>query len=169
MSSSNKGDTAPTTKVNKLVNKVVNEVIETPIAVLKEKIKETPREEIVDRIQAMTSELIRLQYSLREYSIVDWYDNELDDCRKKLHDVFERNRDFFKSGANGDNWLALCGTSKKPVNVKGFEEFLGTSGDNNGPYWFCYFKDAETLNKAIDMMRKRDTNKLLCVPLFKAE
>ena len=161
--------TDSTTKVNQLVNKVVNDVIETPIAVLKERIKETSKDEIVQRIQAVTAELIRLQYSLREYSIVEWYDNGLDDRRKGLHDVFERNREFFKSGADGDNWLALCGTPKPPANIKGFEEFLGREEDDQGPYWFCYFKDAETLNRAIDKMRRRDTGKLLCVPIYKAE
>ena len=155
-------------KVNQLVNRVVNQVIETPIAVLQEKVKETPKEEIIERIQAVTAELIKLQYTLREYSIVEWYEKELDERRKHLHDVFERNRDFFKAGADGDNWLAICNTAKAPVNVKGFEKFLGTEADDQGPYWFAYFKDQEDLNKVIDDMRRRDTNKLLCVPIYKA-
>ena len=61
-----------TKKVNNLVNKVVNEAIETPIAILKERIKETPKEQLVEKIQATTTELIKLQYNLREYSIVEW-------------------------------------------------------------------------------------------------
>jgi hypothetical protein len=157
-----------TKKVNNLVNKVVNEAIETPIAILKERIKETPKEQLVEKIQATTTELIKLQYNLREYSIVEWYENELDDRRKHLHDVFERNREFFKAGANGDNWLAICNSTKTPANVKGFEEFNGTDADNQGPYWFAYFKDPTSLNRVIDSMRKRDTNKLLCVPLFRS-
>ena len=155
-------------QVNQLVNKVVNEVIETPIAVLKERVKTTPREQVIEKIQAVTAELIKLQYTLREYSMVEWYDKELDDRRKHLHDVYERNREFFKAGANGDNWLAICNPSKSPANVNCFEEFLGGESDDQGPYYFAFFKDAESLNKVIDDMRRRDTNKLLCVPIFKA-
>lgn len=154
---------------NELVNKIVRDVIETPIAVLKGKVKETPKSEVIEKFNAITAELLRLQYTLREYSIVEWYENELDDRRKHLHDVFERNREFFKAGAGGDNWLAICNTPNPPANVSGFEKFLGTAADDQGPYYFAYFKDQEALNKVLDNMRKRDTNKLLCVPIFKSK
>jgi hypothetical protein len=152
----------------RLVNKIVNDVIETPIAELKKRVKETPREKLLERYQALAAEMLKLQYNLREYSIVDWYENELDDRRKHLHDVFERNREFFKAGAGTDNWLALCNTAKPPANVKGFEKFDGQAVDDQGPYYFAFFKDQVSLNKVIDDMRRRDTNKLLCVPIFKA-
>lgn len=157
---------ATSAKVSNIVNKVVNEVIETPIAVLKEKVKDTTKEDILERIHAVTSELIRLQYSLREFSIVEWYDNELDDRRKHLHDVFEQKREFFKAGANGDNWLAITNADKAPANINGFEKL--EKQDDQGPYYFAYFKDTDALNVALTKMRTRDKNKLLCVPLFKA-
>lgn len=154
-------------KTRDLVNIVVNNTIETPIAEIRKKCAETTREDLIEKMNAHKMEMIKLQYQLREYSILEWYDNELDELRKHLHDVFERNRDFFKSGSRGENWLVL--STCNPTHIKGFEEFKGSSeADNQGPYYFKYYADGKEVAVAIDKMRKRDTNKVLVVPLFKA-
>lgn len=154
-------------RTKNLVDIIVNNTIETPIAEIREKCKATPREEVIEKINALKVELVKLQYQLREYSILEWYDNELDDSRKHLHDVFERNRDFFKAGSRGENWLVL--STNIPAHSKGFEEFKGScEEDNQGPYYFMYYTNNGDVAAAIDKMRKRDTNKILCVPLFKA-
>lgn len=154
-------------EIKNLVNVIVHNTIETPIATIIERTKEVPEKDIIEKINALKVELVKLQYRLREYAIADWYQNELDDLRKHLHDVFERNREFFKAGSKGENWLAL--STGIPSHTKGFEEFKGSSElDNKGPYYFRYFNDSNQMAVIIDRMRKRDTNKLLCVPLFKA-
>lgn len=149
-------------KVSSIVNAVVNDTIDTPIAVLKERYKDVDPEDVVSMLNATISEMIKLQYKLRELSIIEWYD-KLDDSRKHLHDVFERNREFFKAGAQSDNWLAL---SYKSFN--GYEQFNGLEADDKGPYHFKYFKNTEEMTDSMDRMRQRDVYKVLCTPLFKA-
>jgi hypothetical protein len=57
-------------------------------------------------------------------------------------------------------------TNKLPGIVKGFDEFNGgTPKDDQGPYFFKYCNNQDELNATIDKMRKRDTDKLLCVPI----
>ena len=157
------GDDENVQKVSRIVNAVVNDAIETPMRVLVEKTKDTSKEKLMEQMNALTAEMIKTQYALRELATVEWYKNQLDDLRKNLHDVFERHREFFKEGSGGANWLAIL--SVAPGRVKGFHEF---KADDKGPYYFRYFKDSNDLNACIDLMRRRDTNKMLCVPIFKA-
>lgn len=149
-------------KVSSIVNAVVNDAIETPMSVLIERTEKCSKDEILERYRATMSEMIKLQYRLREYSIVDWYKNELDDLRRNLHDVFEKNRDFFKAGSKGDNWLLLSNVNIERVNE--LEEF----NDGENVYYFAYFSTQDKVNECIDNMRKKDTYKVLCVPLFKS-
>jgi hypothetical protein len=160
-------------KVNQIVNHVVNDIIVTPIDVLIERAKTTTRGELIERLNATSAELIKIQYQLRELAVVAWY-QEQDALRQHLHHVFERNIEFFKAGSVAgtkagdkyDNWLILSTKQSKPIND--IEEFIGGKLDDQGPYYFTYFKDQETMKPVIDSMRVRDQNKMLCVPLFKA-
>jgi hypothetical protein len=172
MTDSGEGPTS-VQKVNQIVNHVVNDIILTPIDVLIERSKTTTRGELIERLNATSAELIKIQYQLREMAVVAWY-QEQDDLRQHLHHVFERHIDFFKAGSvagvkegdKPDNWLILSTQQTKPI--KGVEEFIGGKLDDRGPYYFTYFKDQETMKNVIDKMRVRDQNKMLCVPLFKA-
>jgi hypothetical protein len=153
-------------KLSRFVNAVVNDVIETPIQTLIEKTKDVTMDQLLERIHALTAELIKVQFEMREHAVVEWYQDELDDLRKHLHCVFERNRAFFKTGSRGQNWVSIMTTN--PQRVEGFEEFLGGEEDDQGPYYFKYYKNNEDMNGTIDKMRLRDTHKMLCVPMFKA-
>jgi glutamine phosphoribosylpyrophosphate amidotransferase len=165
---SNQPTTQPTTqqKITDIVNIVVNDTIETPIAVLQARCAIESREVLTERLHASVSEVIKLQYQLREMSIVDWYEGQ-DPLRQHLHQVFERHREFFKAGSNGDNWLAIATKQSKEYN--GFEQFNGMVEDTEGPYSFMYFQTTDDMVAVIDKMRLRDTNKLLCTPLYKSK
>lgn len=157
---SNPTPTEEQAKLAELMEKLTVSAIETPIDVLKERVSETPRQEIVDRLNALYSEMIKLQYRLREYATVEWYDT-LDDRRKHLHDVFEKNREFFKEGSGGKNWLFLSDVKPKHLTTETL--------DDEGEVYFTFFNDNETMNKALDNMRTREVNKCLCTPLFNVE
>jgi hypothetical protein len=147
-------------KLADLMRVLTENAIDTPINVLKEKIALEPREEVETKLNAIYSEMIKLQYRLREYATVEWYDT-LDDRRKKLHGVFEVNRDFFKTGSKGKNWLFLTDTAPKRITTE-------TMTDGDVDYFFMFFEDTSAMEDTLAKMRTREVNKCLCVPLFKA-
>lgn len=153
-----------TLNMAELTEKVVRDTIETPIKVLIQQVKEQSKEELIEEMNALAAEMIKLQYKLRTYSVVEWY-NTLDDLRKHLHDVFEENRDFFKACSKGDNWMCIS-TVKIPVDDP--VEFNGKEGDTRGPYYIGFFKSQEEMNKCIDKMEDSDTEYILCLPIFKS-
>lgn len=147
-------------KLAGLMEKLTICAIETPIDILKDRIVKVPRQEIVDKLNALYSEIIKLQYCLREYAIVEWY-NTLDDRRKRLHDIFEKNRDFFKQSSEGKNWLFLSDINSKDLSTKIFDD-----KNSENEVYFTFFEDNETMKKALDNMRTSEVNKCLCTPLF---
>lgn len=148
-------------KLATLMETLTVNAIETPIDVLRERVADEPREEIVKKLNAMYTEMVKLQYRLREYATVEWYDS-LDDRRKNLHDVFEQNRDFFKKGADKKNWLFLTDIEPKHVKVEKIDHADKT-------YYFTFMEDTQSMEATIAKMRTREVNKCLCVPLFKAQ
>lgn len=149
------------TKLANLMEKLTVQAIETPIEVLKERISDMPREDVVAKLNAMYSEMVKLQYRLREYATVEWYDT-LDDRRKGLHNLFEKNREFFKGGSEGKNWLFISDVKPKHLSTEVFT-------DDGPDYYFTFFADTDAMNKTLDKMRTREVNKCLCTPLFKVD
>jgi hypothetical protein len=146
-------------KLAALMEKLTVDTIETPIEVLKERIVVMPRQDVVDNLNALYSEMVKLQYRLREYAIVEWYD-ALDDRRKILHNIFEKNRDFFKNESGGKNWLFIADVKPKSIHTEVVK-------DGNIDYYFTYFVDNDEMKVMLDKMRTREVNKCLCTPLFK--
>jgi hypothetical protein len=149
------------TKLAKLMQTLTENTIDTPIDVLKERVATESREEIIKKLNAMYTEMVKLQYRLREYATVEWYDT-LDDRRKSLHGVFEQNREFFKKGSGEKNWLFLSELKPEKIEVERMD-----SGDQ--VYYFAYMIDTASMEADLASMRTRELNKCLCVPLFKAQ
>lgn len=148
-------------KLAQLMQTLTVNAIETPIRVMKEKIASESRQEVVNKLNALYTEVIKLQYRLREYATVEWYDT-LDERRRRLHDVFEENRDFFKDGSKGKNWLFLTDVSPQRIKVDTMEH-------DGHEYFFAFFGETAQLETSLNGMRTREANKCLCVPLFHVE
>lgn len=144
-------------KLTELMEKLTRNTIDTPIDVIKERIAKTPRADVVKELNATYTQLMRLQYNLREYAIVEWF-NTLDSRRQELHYLFEKNREFFKCKANGSNWLYLSDVECGGIDTEIFEEARH----------FAFFKDSDDMKVSMDKLKSRECLKCLCVPIFKA-
>lgn len=147
--------------MDELSKKIVSDAVETPVAVILERCKEVPREQVVEKIQALAHDLLRLQYTLREYSVAEWYEKELDDERRQMHDVFEEGRDMFKKQSNGKNWLIM---SSVP-----FPSDVGHAKEYKEKYYFVFAKTQNDVQEFLKRLPESFTNHILCVPLFHAQ
>lgn len=144
---------------DKLVQHIVDAPIYTKISVIRKKLDDLPHEKLIERINAVTCELVKLQLQVREYAVLDWYD-KLNPRQKAIHDFFEEHSQFFidKAGTKY-NWVVMSDKEFKGTRrVRDVKRF-----SDDVDMWYGYSKKGE---KAPDDFTDEQLEGMLFTPLF---
>lgn len=147
---------------NELSNYIVDVPIHTKIADIEKKMSELPKEKLVERIQATTTELVKLQYMMREYSVYEWYE-KLGEKQKELHDFFENRASDIKNTVDKKyNWVVLSDREiESSVNIKDIKKY---SKDDD--IWIGFLTNSKKVEKAVKEFTELRLKGMLFVPLF---
>lgn len=146
---------------DELVNYIIDTPIHTKIEDIRKKTVNMPKEKLVERIQATTTELVKLQYQMREYSVLEWYET-LGTRQKKLHNFFEEHVDELKKQSDGNNWVVLCDKEFEPSKIiKGFKKF-----NDDTDVWIGFIPNAKKVEKVTKEYSKLRLEGMLYTPLF---
>lgn len=146
---------------DKLANYIVDTPIYTKVDDIRKKTIDMPREKLIERIQATTTELVKLQYTMREYSILEWFDS-LNDRQKALHMFFEQHAERFKKESNDKNWLVLSDHDFEVV------ENITIKGrfDDNTDIWYGFIDNASDVEAISEEYYEMKLDGMLYTPLF---
>lgn len=154
----------PNTMSEQLANYIVDVPIYTKIADIEKKVATMSKEKLIQRIQATTTELVKLQYLMREYSVLDWY-YSIGDRQKVLHGFFEENIDVIKKGAGSlYNWVVLSDNE-----LTQDDRIIGsTKFDKDTDVWIGYLTSDVEVQQVVDRFSSEnvDVNGILFTPLF---
>lgn len=147
---------------NELTNYIVDTPVHTKIEDIKKKMSDLTIDKLVERIKATTSELVKLQYMMREYSVLQWYE-KLGERQKKLHGVFENNVESIKALVGEKyNWVVLSDTeievTEKIRNVSKF--------DDGGNVWIGFLETSNDVEEAIKTSVDDKLEGMLFTPIF---
>jgi hypothetical protein len=145
---------------SELIQHITDTPIMTKIADLEKMAIELPKNKLVEKIQAVTTELILLQFKMREHAVLDWY-TKLNDRQKLLHLFFEENIDSMKLKANSDNWVVISDTWFESENiVKNIEKY------NDHEIWVGFIDTSDNVEKATCEYHNDELDCMLFSPLF---
>lgn len=141
---------------------IVDTPIHTKISDIRKKRDDMTKEKLVQRIQAVTTELVKLQYTMREYSVLEWYD-KLGDRQKVLHDTFEHHVEEFKKMAQqGDqkfNWIVLSDREFVPTkHIKNYQTF--------NDIWIGFIANMKKVEKTTKEYSTQKLEGMMFTPLF---
>jgi hypothetical protein len=145
-----------------LANYIVDVPIHTKINDIRQKVTDMPKEKLVERIQATTTELVKLQYMMREYSVLEWYE-KLGDRQKDLHDFFEKHVGDIKAQAGSNyNWVVLSDKEfKSEKHIKEIKRF-----DEDIDVWVGFLTTSKKVEKATKDYSDLKLQGMLFTPLF---
>lgn len=146
---------------SELAKHVIDIPIMTKMATLKEMATHTPKESVVNKIQAVTTELVMLQYKLREYAVLEWYENKLNDRQKELHNFFEKHIEPLKLKAQHDNWVVLSDHKFKVTPyITNTDQYSGNS------IWYGFINNIKNVDNTTKEFNDTNLEGMLFVPLF---
>mgnify|MGYP000509168170 CR=1 FL=1 len=122
----------------KITQQIIDCPVTTTIADIRKMMEKHSKESIVDRIKATTAELLLLQYRMREYAILEWYDS-LSERQQKIHMFYEKHYEEFKKRAGNNNWVMLVD------NIDTIENVSVSKFDDNVDMWICYVHDNDAV------------------------
>lgn len=145
---------------DQLATYIIDTPIHTKVSDIRKKRDTMSKEKLVERIQAVTTELVKLQYTMREYSVLDWYD-KLGDRQKVLHDYFEHHVEEFKKMAQPKhyNWIVLSDREIEPYkHIKDIQKY--------NDFWIGFVSNIKHVEKATKEYSELRLNGMMFTPLF---
>jgi hypothetical protein len=145
---------------SELVHLISDTPILTKIADLEKMAIELPKNKLVEKIQAVTTELILLQFKMREHLILDWY-TKLNDRQKLLHLFFEEKIDSIKRNAKSNNWVVIsdCWFESDSI-VENIDKY------NDYDIWVGFIDTSDNVEKATCEYHNDELDGMLFIPLF---